>query len=87
MTDANKELEALKREAYEREQELNIKLGLLKAELKKAKQRHWAELNTARCLLLNFVEDLSGLTEKIQRQELVLKKALFAEQALKDVKP
>lgn len=46
------------------------------SELKKLKQAHWAALNTARCILLNRIEDLTALADDIRLQELALKKEL-----------
>lgn len=46
------------------------------AELEKLKQKQWADLNTARCVLLNRIEDLNALAEDIRLKELELKKVL-----------
>ena len=43
---------------------------------KELRQNHWAELNTARCILLNRIEDLTTLAEDIRLKELKLKKLL-----------
>ncbi len=48
----------------------------LKAELKESRQEHWANLNTARCILLNRIEDLQTLAEDVRLKELRLKKRL-----------
>ena len=48
----------------------------LEAENRKLKQKHWADLNTARCILLNRIEDINVLIEDLRLKELELKKAL-----------
>ncbi len=48
----------------------------LKTELEARTQKHWADMNTARCLLLNFIEDLTALAEDMRLKELGLKKIL-----------
>lgn len=48
----------------------------LKTENKALLQRYWADMNTARCVLLNRIEDLTALTEDMRLKELEIKKAL-----------
>ncbi len=51
-----------------------VKIEQLTAELDKLKQSHWAELNTARCVLENRIEDLTALAEDLRCKELEIKK-------------
>lgn len=54
----------------------NKEVERLKKESKAQKQEQWAALNTARCVLLNRIEDLTALAEDIRLQELKIKQAL-----------
>ena len=42
----------------------------LEAENKELKQQHWASLNTVRCKLLNYTQDLFVFVEDIRLQEV-----------------
>ena len=53
---------------------LKLKIKQLKAENKELKQKYWSDLNTARCMLLNRIEDLTALAENIRLKELELLK-------------